>query len=1028
MASKVAFNALRKLSPKKRVDAVSNPDGSAILSTLTPTDFALLFPRYYQRGLPDVSGFRAAISKATQQQQQSFTQKIEEKLAEIEKTVSGYGKAAKSKINAAIDTITGRKSVAQLSPEADAAFQKIQSGPVGLNSDEGKIFSKLSDSQLSGLGISKSKDNTGRDVYQYTAPEVGVEEAKSRMKTAGSGSNKFFDSIIRAEGTGKYGDPYNTSLGYMKSPKPLTDMTMREALDWGEQVKKAQGLNSSAKGAFQIVNTTQLDAMRALGIGMDEKFSPENQRRMASWIAKKQGLGAWEGFKLHPNEREIASGAMKEGLDKQFTSEIKPQGPNGEYSEDQINQMMGQMRQEKDAARKQQLANLLQDAGVDTATVNKGTEKLNEINSYKSAGKGYCGIGTRLAARDLFGDRYFNQGLGSGGSAQASSLSRDNNYFQNSGYYNAKKTISKEQALDPNYLNNLPIGTVISAQGGNANGDGHVQIKLGPNRWASYFDQNGVLGERRDGRQYNGYSVHIPNENGLNKIQQNGYATNVAAAPAPTQRTVEDSIDVNHTDKNADITLEDTNSKNIEKEKEKAKVEAKQTVNFDPTKPAPDGTYWQQYGDNKILMDKQTGAAVHQLEGTKRYNDIVAESKKDTAPTTQAPTATVEKPAEKHVEKPKQLSKSFRVSPEAFKEASVPEGVKRGYPEMLVRMADPNEFKKGFNESKEAKEAGAYIDDNWNMKVKNADDPKVKELLEQYKGNVLTEIKDKQAAVETKQQTATVGEKLQRELGVSSAQAGELTPEIRAKVEEQKKMKEQGPPAPTTPTPAPGATTPTPAATTPAATTPSATPAAAPVTPPAAAAPATPPPAPNPTPDKATPSHAGGGKEKVQGTMQMKPISPIRGDDTLVTDSAGKQFTMNRKKETAVVNPNSNMVDIKQNSQIRQEQARVMATQKAVPTPAAPNPMNNEIQTMKNQMGEMNTRIQDFGQKKEPTKQNVTTVADRMGQDLLNNKLQAGEKPYFNPTFHRAMSRAKSGVETGDGIDGNHYSFGTKSI
>jgi hypothetical protein len=188
------------------------------------------------------------------------------------------------------------------------------------------------------------------------------------------------------------------------------------------------------------------------------------------------------------------------------------------------------------------------------------------------------------------------------------------------------------------------------------------------------------------------------------------------------------------------------------------------------------------------------------------------------------------------------------------------------------------------------------------------------------------------------------------------------------------------------------------------------------------------PPVTNPVPDKPVPSHAGGGKEKVQGSMQMEPINPIRGDDTLVTDSAGKQFTMNRQKETAVVNPDSNMVDIKQNSQIRQDQARVMATQKAMPTPASPNPVTGEMQNMKNQMNDINTRIQEFGQKKEQPKQDTTTVADRMGQDLLNNKLQVGDKPYFNPTFHRAMSRAKSGVETGDGIDGNHYSFGTKSI
>jgi hypothetical protein len=130
--------------------------------------------------------------------------------------------------------------------------------------------------------------------------------------------NDFFGAIIKAEGTGKHGNPYDTSLGYMKSPKPLTEMTMAESLAWGDQIRRAQGLNSSAKGAFQIVNTTQRLAMRALGLGPDDLFNRENQRRMASWIARKQGLGAWEGFKKHPGERARAQAAMGVGRDRDF--------------------------------------------------------------------------------------------------------------------------------------------------------------------------------------------------------------------------------------------------------------------------------------------------------------------------------------------------------------------------------------------------------------------------------------------------------------------------------------------------------------------------------------------------------------------------------------------------------------------------------------------------------------------------------------------------------------------------------------
>lgn len=149
----------------------------------------------------------------------------------------------------------------------------------------------------------------------------------SGSSSAGGGkieSNEFYKSIIDAEGTSKHGDPYNTSLGYVTPPKPLTEMTMKESLDWGDYIRTqtptGRQTNSSAKGAFQIVNTTQRDAMAALGLQETDKFNEENQKKMASWIAHKQGLGAWEGLKLHPDKMAAAQSAMQSGVDRQFTS------------------------------------------------------------------------------------------------------------------------------------------------------------------------------------------------------------------------------------------------------------------------------------------------------------------------------------------------------------------------------------------------------------------------------------------------------------------------------------------------------------------------------------------------------------------------------------------------------------------------------------------------------------------------------------------------------------------------------------
>jgi len=112
-------------------------------------------------------------------------------------------------------------------------------------------------------------------------------------------------------------------------------MTMREALAWGDHIRKetpiGQRTNSSAKGAFQIVNTTQRAAMSALGISMDKPYNEVNQRRLAAWIYKEQGLGAWEGFKLHPDQRTRAEAAAQQSqkVDYETPPPTKPTTEEG---------------------------------------------------------------------------------------------------------------------------------------------------------------------------------------------------------------------------------------------------------------------------------------------------------------------------------------------------------------------------------------------------------------------------------------------------------------------------------------------------------------------------------------------------------------------------------------------------------------------------------------------------------------------------------------------------------------------------
>jgi murein DD-endopeptidase MepM/ murein hydrolase activator NlpD len=127
------------------------------------------------------------------------------------------------------------------------------------------------------------------------------------------------DAIAKAEGT--YGaNGYNTSLGYGQflpggKEQNLTNKSLQEILQLGDYMRKQKGNpNSSALGRYQIVGTTLKDAAKALKLDLNTtKFSPEVQDRLAMWILKKQGFGAWEGFKKNPELLQFANKALSSG-------------------------------------------------------------------------------------------------------------------------------------------------------------------------------------------------------------------------------------------------------------------------------------------------------------------------------------------------------------------------------------------------------------------------------------------------------------------------------------------------------------------------------------------------------------------------------------------------------------------------------------------------------------------------------------------------------------------------------------------
>lgn len=78
--TKDLFQKLKKLPMQKRIQKAQTEAGTALLSALTPSQFAELFPKYYERYLPDVGGFSKAISQSSKEKQQKYFDELDSKL------------------------------------------------------------------------------------------------------------------------------------------------------------------------------------------------------------------------------------------------------------------------------------------------------------------------------------------------------------------------------------------------------------------------------------------------------------------------------------------------------------------------------------------------------------------------------------------------------------------------------------------------------------------------------------------------------------------------------------------------------------------------------------------------------------------------------------------------------------------------------------------------------------------------------------------------------------------------------------
>jgi len=134
----------------------------------------------------------------------------------------------------------------------------------------------------------------------YEAPENAAtfDDARALVDQWGGGNVlPLMDTIMRPESGGDFNRPSNFTK--IPPPRPLTQMTVQEVLDWQEANKRA-GARSTAAGGFQIINPT-LESLVSQGVlNPTERFDENAQMRAGVALADRRGLSAYQRGELTP--------------------------------------------------------------------------------------------------------------------------------------------------------------------------------------------------------------------------------------------------------------------------------------------------------------------------------------------------------------------------------------------------------------------------------------------------------------------------------------------------------------------------------------------------------------------------------------------------------------------------------------------------------------------------------------------------------------------------------------------------------
>lgn len=508
----VDFKSLMRLSMSDRYAMAQSSQGRSYLASLTPTEFALLFPDYYRKRLPDMGisgGGRGktgapAISTATPSAPSTYTPPP---------TTAAPSSAGVVTTKPTTTTTTSSSSETKFAWEnrlAELAKKKQIPSNIPNTSEKSSAYTgSLKDINkhqlafLRGLGMTESGFRK-------------AEAYSERYNQAGNNAN------VR-----KYGSA-GADYGFYQT----NELDVKDAIRRGVDPEIARHLHGGGRGGTSTIEQQTLAMHEYLKRKYSSTYEKLKEGSPESYENARRALSRqWFGLKDNPG---VARKEFQKGLSENsniFTiypeinvesakstnvvMEASTSKPGSPYQTGATNIVGLKSKEQFDYEGFYKQVGTFREGGGRYGNLNISAGSKTEFGG-RGAGAygGLCGVGVSNAVGVLFGKKEFKKVYGM--HAGSFSMAGGNDTFQKTGLYQSKRGLSDEEFNTIRAAGNnhgYPPGTIIAV--GSTKGSQHIQIWDG-RRWISDTVQKNLLGLRRG--ESGTAAIHIPNAQGINSL------------------------------------------------------------------------------------------------------------------------------------------------------------------------------------------------------------------------------------------------------------------------------------------------------------------------------------------------------------------------------------------------------------------------------------------------------------------------------------------------------------------------------